>query len=87
MNLQKDKVNSHLLSCPQVLLSFHTAIEFHSVEFIKSVTDKMISILKKNKNPIKYFSYIDEKCRINILSFYGALPNFSLISRNVGSHG
>lgn len=44
VNLQNDKVNSHLLYCLQVLLSFHTAIEFHSVEVIKSAIDKVISV-------------------------------------------
>lgn len=44
-----DKAKGYLLSCPQVLCSFHTAIEFHPVDFIQSTTDKAISVLKREE--------------------------------------
>ena len=44
MNLQKEKINSYLVSHPRVLLSFHTTVEFHSVAFH---VDNMISVLEK----------------------------------------
>lgn len=79
VNFQEEKARSYRLSCLKVLhvKGIDRAIEFHSVDFIKSTIDKVILVNKKI-NPVKHFSCTDAKCHVNILTPERPLPNFSL---------